>query len=1052
MSDSDISGNPFVALFPSLVDVQAFVQGSTEAPAQEYSLDVTEKDLATRQIDSSTRTDLVHQSNAASKGSSEDTHLTSILEEIFRVTLEDPAEKTPPARKPSYCVLLTAFKDAKQRFDIASLDEVVFERLVMDEPQNHVMRQDNLKETPSGEADVVEKRVIFYLYQCFHRLERRKMQLQDKDYDAIQKSIICQASTCLCHCEIYPGKKIQEQIFYLPMEYQTESGHQDILEMFLRKCTECIKGRFDAEEEEVSLLEVLSHPFNLLRHRFSTVSIANRELFSLLGVLKVFTTSVPMAIALLDFSTPADVTNFHSFQESLLGSPLCVSCLPRKENDPYEFFQHPSYVSAQDHANTEGNLWLPLKGLAAEVYNLFYSLLRLSPEVKGKTLTWLGHCIGACSDRSKLWNNQASELFMSVQSGDGFALNLEAVLLKLSKPFSEPYSPKLLKVLPAYCASEANSEEEANGLFKHIKGMSKETCLVPRPEGGAGPASEAFNFPTECFFATHRALALGFRVVNERLARLSQDLNRIRRVYEDARSRGGDFSDIVVHLQENMDMGMTRFLSLKAALLEPDSLEQMLQFHIASSTWLCHVATAEELDKFQPLSLPFPEHGNARLTFVPEFVVENICDCIIFVRRFSGKTLELLGKNLKHLMTLILVFMGSPQRVNNPHLRAKLAEMLEALMASKDGEQYSSLIPNMHKERLFTDHPFVEELVPTLLHVFVSIEMTGQSVTFEQKFHYRRPMYIALDYLWKLPNHHNKMKQLAEEAEAGIEHATPPLFLRFINLLINDAIFLLDEALSYMSRLRELQQQGESETGGPSGTQRDTSLHHLGMLAHFHNVMGTETIRTLSWLTSEITSIFCHPTIVDRIAPMLNYFLLHLVGPEKKKLKVKDLNEYEFKPQELVQNICKIYAHLGSADTATAYAFCAAVSRDGRSYSPDLFPQAQSVLLKIGPTTLSITIGELAAKIKKIAADQEQEEEAIGDAPEEFIDPIMSTIISDPVMLPSSGITLDRSTIARHLLSDQTDPFNRSPLTMEMVVPNEDLKCRILEWRAKRNH
>jgi len=28
--------------------------------------------------------------------------------------------------------------------------------------------------------------------------------------------------------------------------------------------------------------------------------------------------------------------------------------------------------------------------------------------------------------------------------------------------------------------------------------------------------------------------------------------------------------------------------------------------------------------------------------------------------------------------------------------------------------------------------------------------MTGQSVAFEQKFNYRRPMYIVMDYLWQI--------------------------------------------------------------------------------------------------------------------------------------------------------------------------------------------------------------------------------------------------------------------------------------------------------------
>ena len=35
---------------------------------------------------------------------------------------------------------------------------------------------------------------------------------------------------------------------------------------------------------------------------------------------------------------------------------------------------------------------------------------------------------------------------------------------------------------------------------------------------------------------------------------------------------------------------------------------------------------------------------------------------------------------------------------------------------------------------------------------------------------------------------------------------------------------------------------------------------------------------------------------------------------------------------------------------------------------------------------------------------------------------------------------VDRQTIARHLLSDQNDPFNRDPLSLDKVIPQEQLK------------
>jgi ubiquitin conjugation factor E4 A len=47
---------------------------------------------------------------------------------------------------------------------------------------------------------------------------------------------------------------------------------------------------------------------------------------------------------------------------------------------------------------------------------------------------------------------------------------------------------------------------------------------------------------------------------------------------------------------------------------------------------------------------------------------------------------------------------------------------------------------------------------------------------------------------------------------------------------------------------------------------------------------------------------------------------------------------------------------------------------------------------------------------------QAAEEELYSDAPEEFLDPIMGTLMKDPVILPSSKNVVDRAVIARHIL------------------------------------
>ena len=86
----------------------------------------------------------------------------------------------------------------------------------------------------------------------------------------------------------------------------------------------------------------------------------------------------------------------------------------------------------------------------------------------------------------------------------------------------------------------------------------------------------------------------------------------------------------------------------------------------------------------------------------------------------------------------------------------------------------------------------------------------------------------------------------------------------------------------YMTQIREKQEQRESvEWQGLPANQRaeaENGYRHMSMLARFHNIMGNETIHALEMITTEIQSIFTNTVMVDRIAAMLNYFLLHLVS------------------------------------------------------------------------------------------------------------------------------------------------------------------------------
>jgi ubiquitin conjugation factor E4 A len=101
--------------------------------------------------------------------------------------------------------------------------------------------------------------------------------------------------------------------------------------------------------------------------------------------------------------------------------------------------------------------------------------------------------------------------------------------------------------------------------------------------------------------------------------------------------------------------------------------------------------------------------------------------------------------------------MGDASRLRNPHLRAALAEAFEAILPNKQNGGGRTLNSSF-AEAVFINHPLIDDLPRVLLDVFVSIELTGQAVAFEQKFNYRRPMYEILEYLWKFDKHREQVK------------------------------------------------------------------------------------------------------------------------------------------------------------------------------------------------------------------------------------------------------------------------------------------------------
>merc|ERR1711933_64096 len=77
----------------------------------------------------------------------------------------------------------------------------------------------------------------------------------------------------------------------------------------------------------------------------------------------------------------------------------------------------------------------------------------------------------------------------------------------------------------------------------------------------------------------------------------------------------------------------------------------------------------------------------------------------------------------------------------------------------------------------------------------------------------------------------------------------------------------------------------------------------------------------------------------------------------------------------------------------------------------------------------------------------------LGDISSKYLDPIMQTLMSDPVILgknknekDKNQYVMDRKVIERHLMNNPNNPFNREPLTKNDLIPDTELKQEIDDW------
>lgn len=758
-----------------------------------------------------------------------------------------------------------------------------------------------------------------------------------------------------------------------------------------------------------------------------STSTAYLDVFEHLASNKI----VVEAIVAFDNFIPQDATATSIETTSVLGPMYGIS--PINPQLALATFTSPSSLSKTAIQNTYVGIRSELKFIQEKLFYISDKIIRNSEQTRNKLLRFFGKLIDLNHKRV------AMQVDPNSISSDAIMINITALLIRFCEPFLNIHGSKIDKISPDYfCIDPVYSIEDET----MINGDSNEAKAFYSNNTGSSKKS---NFISDVFYLAVAYLHYGGGGClhsHERTRKHLEDMQ----THEEYLKR-----QLEVHRgtpnEHRLNMALNKLVAERkvikayyhlvgAVLFDPDAQAKSLSFNLFLSVFLVRFVDPNQKYPLEKISFPFPSEQPPDLfKFLPEYFLDIIPTYFLF---FSRNIPDLLiHRNLSPLLTFLVTFLRMSDYAKNPYVKTRFIEVI----FTGTIELYIN-IKGFFVDLFNTDPLCLDNLFHTLMQFYIDIERTGASSQFEDKFNARYYISQIIKTLW---NNRVYRDRLESESKTDVE-----FFVRFVALLLNDATYLLDESLSKLSEIHRLQKELESSDPlqvSTEQTENQRQLASLERMAKSYVQLAQQSVVLLKLFTQAVPKAFVTPELVDRLAAMLDYNLEALVGPKCRELKVKNPEGYGFKPRELLTYIVDVYINLSKED-----AFAHAVANDGRSFRPELFERAVELLSKRllkSPAEIE-EIKKFSDKAARYKAETEADEEELGEIPDEFLDPVMFTLMENPVTLPSSKVNIDLSTIKSHLLSDSKDPFNRVPLKIEQVVPNADLKRRIEEFKQSR--
>ena len=378
---------------------------------------------------------------------------------------------------------------------------------------------------------------------------------------------------------------------------------------------------------------------------------------------------------------------------------------------------------------------------------------------------------------------------------------------------------------------------------------------------------------------------------------------------------------------------------------------------------------------------------------IPSFIIDNILDYVLEI--YNNRHLPSDNCEIYHnLIDMCIKIMNDFTNISNPYLKTKCSKFLSFILVD---QEFKSLLDIEICKK---------ELIPILVKIFINIENTGSDNQFYQKFEPRYNITYLIRYLVNSQMNMDYNSVLIELSEQN-----DITYKRLIMHNLNDTNYLFEELSDFVKNIRLI-----------TRTTSESYNRYLSLIKSDY-IFLLEQLDFLLTCSKYIPKIIISKEILTKFILMANNYLNLFTDQNYLSTLNKDLINMSLK---LSNKLIKVYQELIFSENTIEI-----VANDTRSYHKELF---KNIIETLNDYLNKSDIEQITSFDKLVNEYiNNKSEEVEKTIPEDIRDPIMFTLIQDPVILPSSNILMDKSVIITHLLSDQTDPFNRDFLDIDKL-------------------